>query len=147
MGTVAHTVLQNGGKVLGVLPRPFLQVCKIQQDSPNVSTILVDDMHTRKQTFLKNSDAFITLPGGFGTFEELLECITWKQLGIHSKHIIVFDPTDFFMPLVEMFVKAQTLGFINRIDLVVFCKSIEEVYHALEMPVVDKGLDLNWETI
>jgi uncharacterized protein (TIGR00730 family) len=151
MGLVSKTVLDQGGKVLGVLPRPFLKVCSIPEETEQVTTVLCDDMHTRKQIFLKNSDAFICLPGGFGTFEELLECITWKQLGIHRKRIIIFDPSQFFKPMMDMFIKAQESGFIKRIDLVHFCRTIDEVALVLEQASDEaereKGMDLDWRLI
>lgn len=151
MGLVSKTVLDNGGTVLGVLPKPFLKVCTVPEDTEFVSTILCDDMHSRKQTFLKNSDAFVCLPGGFGTFEELLECITWKQLGIHHKPIVVFDPCNFFKPMVDMFIKAESAGFIRRIDLVHFCSTIDQVARILDQvsdaAEKEKGMDLEWKLI
>lgn len=128
-----------------MLPEAFLETCQSIEGS---ETILVQDMHTRKQEFLKNSNAFICLPGGFGTLEELLECITWKQLGIHHHPIIVYDPTGYFDPIQEMIKKGQAEGFINHSDLVSFTSSLDNVLALLAKgDDPSKSLKLKWNPI
>ncbi|KAJ3104923.1 hypothetical protein HK100_003985 [Physocladia obscura] len=87
-----------------------------------VETVHVPDMHTRKAQFERRSDAFVALPGGLGTFEELLECATWAQLGIHAKPIVVLNVAGFFDPLVALLDRAVDEGFLtpNNRHLVVF---------------------------
>lgn len=87
MGTTANGVLAAGGKVIGVFPR-VLEGLEEEHKGLH-ETIIVDDMHTRKMTMFNNSDAFIVLPGGFGTMDETFEVITWKQLHTHEKPVII----------------------------------------------------------
>ncbi len=86
MGAASSSVLQNGGQVVGVIP-DFLT----SQEGTNslVDLIVVPDMHTRKRTMFEHSDAFCVLPGGVGTLEEFLEIVTWRQLSVHNKPIIL----------------------------------------------------------
>ena len=87
MGTVARAVLENGGHVTGIIP-DFLKSRERMLDEIQ-ETIVVDDMHTRKRLMFERSDAFVALPGGIGTLEELVEQMTWAQLGQHSKPILL----------------------------------------------------------
>ncbi|MCY4273867.1 MAG: TIGR00730 family Rossman fold protein, partial [Gammaproteobacteria bacterium] len=89
MGTVADAVLQAGGKVTGVIPDMLFDH---EHDHPGITELItVKNMHQRKEVMSSLSDAFIALPGGFGTFEELLEAITWSQLKIHNKPIGILN--------------------------------------------------------
>jgi uncharacterized protein (TIGR00730 family) len=89
MAAVANGALEEGGHVLGVFPRVL---DGLEAEHKHLSeTIIVDDMHTRKMTMFERSDAFIIMPGGFGTMDETFEVITWKQLHTHNKPIILYD--------------------------------------------------------
>ncbi|KAG2551971.1 hypothetical protein PVAP13_9KG147800 [Panicum virgatum] len=92
MGLVSRTVPAGGRRVIGVIPRRTLQmttpeVCGRRGDSGGSEVVPVADMHQRKAEMARQSDAFVALPGGYGTLEELLEVITWAQLGIHRKPV------------------------------------------------------------
>jgi len=119
MGILADTLLQGGGEVIGVIPE-MLAVKELLH--PRVSPMhIVPSMHARKALMAELCDAFIALPGGYGTFEELLEAITWSQLGIHRKPIGILNVSGFYTPLVNMIDHAILEGFIkpDHRDLVV----------------------------
>jgi uncharacterized protein (TIGR00730 family) len=100
MGALARAVLDGGGRVTGVIPE-FL----FKEEVPlhSVSELIVtDSMHTRKRTMFDRSDAFVALPGGIGTLEELIEMLTWAQLGRHRHPIIVANLKGFWRPLIEL---------------------------------------------
>jgi uncharacterized protein (TIGR00730 family) len=110
MGRVADGALAQGGEVLGVIPEYFLT----PQLAHNTLTRLevVDTMHTRKARMAELADAFIALPGGFGTFEELFEILTWAQIGLHHKPIGLLNVQGYFDPLLHMIEHALRQGFI-----------------------------------
>ncbi|KAJ3302699.1 hypothetical protein HDV03_004644 [Kappamyces sp. JEL0829] len=129
MGAVARAALEAGAAVLAVTPRAFSGALA-QLDG--VDVVLVDDMHTRKQLFLQHSDGFVCLPGGFGTLEEVLECITWRQLGIHSLPVAIFDAdTNYFGSLRDQINAGVAAGFIHHTDLVSFCSSVNQLFTVL----------------
>jgi uncharacterized protein (TIGR00730 family) len=102
-------------------------------------------MHARKALMARKADAFIALPGGFGTFEETLEMITWGQLGIHQKPLGLLNVLDFYRPLVEFIDHAIEAGFIRpeQRDLVVTADSAERLLDRLQthrLPVVRKWI-------
>lgn len=106
MGKVADGALSKGGKVLGVYPRVLEGLEKEHQRL--TETIMVDDMHTRKMTMFNRSDAFIVMPGGFGTMDETFEVITWKQLHTHNKPIVICNYKGYFnhwIALTDHFIK------------------------------------------
>lgn len=111
MGVVADHVLDNGGAVTGVIPE-FLATSELMHESATEMHV-VHDMHTRKATMARLSDAFVALPGGFGTLEELLEIITWAQLGLHRKPVGVLNVDGFFDPLMRLIDQAVETGFIR----------------------------------
>jgi uncharacterized protein (TIGR00730 family) len=111
MGTIANTVLQLGGKVTGVLPR-FLnkkEVGNLDVDKH----ILVESMHERKQLISELSDAFIAMPGGFGTLEEVTEMLTWSQLGLIKKPIGLFNINGYYDLLLAQFDRMVEDGFLK----------------------------------
>jgi uncharacterized protein (TIGR00730 family) len=110
MGAMADAALAAGGKVVGVLPR-VLSDREIAH--PRLTELhLVDSMHTRKAMMAERADAFIAMPGGIGTFEELFEVTTWAQLGIHHKPIGLLNVADYYGPLLAMMKRAVDEGFI-----------------------------------
>ena len=110
MGALADAVLSEGGRAVGVLP-VTLQQREIGHAGLH-ELHLVNSMHDRKALMAKRSDAFIALPGGFGTFEELFEIITWGQLGLHTKPIGLLDVGGYFQPLLAMLRRGLEDGFI-----------------------------------
>jgi uncharacterized protein (TIGR00730 family) len=111
MGTVARAVLDAGGEVTGVIPS-FLKEREILLEDAQ-ETIVVPDMHTRKQIMYERADAFIALPGGIGTLEELVEQLTWAQLGRHTKPILLLNTLNFWRPLLDLFDHMSRSGFIR----------------------------------
>uniref|UniRef100_A0A0E0L555 Cytokinin riboside 5'-monophosphate phosphoribohydrolase n=1 Tax=Oryza punctata TaxID=4537 RepID=A0A0E0L555_ORYPU len=111
MGLIARTVLDGGRRVVGVIPRALMAV-EISGESVG-EVIVVQDMHERKAEMARRSEAFIALPGGYGTMEELLEMITWCQLGIHDKPVGLLNVDGYYDPLLALFDKGEAEGFIN----------------------------------
>ena len=112
MGTVAQAVLDAGGHVTGIIP-DFLKSRERMLDSIQ-ETIVVGDMHTRKRLMFERSDAFVALPGGIGTLEELVEQLTWAQLGQHKKPILLLSIADFWTPLLTLLDHMRDQGFIRE---------------------------------
>jgi uncharacterized protein (TIGR00730 family) len=112
MGRVAAAVLANGGQAVGVIPRIF-ETPELMHNGLSELHV-VDDMHTRKAMMIEMADAFIALPGGFGTFEELFEVLTWSQIGLHSKPIGVLNVAGYFTPLLDLIEHARAQGFIYK---------------------------------
>ncbi|MGH0004457.1 TIGR00730 family Rossman fold protein [Pseudovibrio ascidiaceicola] len=111
MGAVAKTVLENGGEVTGVIPK-FLKEREVMLEDAH-ELIVTQDMHERKRTMFEKADAFIALPGGIGTLEELVEMLTWAQLGRHDKPMLLLNLDQFWTPLVELLDHMRSLGFIR----------------------------------
>lgn len=104
MKETADAVLSNGGQVTGVIPRFMIEQ---EWHHPNLTELIsVENMHERKNKMAELSDAVIALPGGCGTLEELLEIITWKQLGLYLNPIVILNVNHFFDPLINMLDKA-----------------------------------------
>lgn len=110
MGTLADGALQAGGKVIGVIPGYFNTPALAHQNLTKLE--VVDSIHERKARMIELADAFIALPGGFGTFEELFEALTWAQIGLHRKPIGLLNTRRYFDPLLGMVKHAHAEGFI-----------------------------------
>ena len=113
MGALSDACLENGGSVTGVIPA-FMVENGWCRDSLT-ELIETPDMHSRKEKIVSLGDATIALPGGCGTLEELLEIITWKQLGLYNKPIVLLNTCDFFSPLLEMFDRAIENKFMRSL--------------------------------
>lgn len=112
MGVVADAMLANAGEVIGVIPDALATEELVH---PGVAEMrVVRTMHERKAVMADLADAFIAMPGGYGTFEELFEAITWNQLGIHRKPIGLLNVAGYFDPLVRLIDHAVQEGFIKR---------------------------------
>ena len=111
MGTVARAALDAGGHVTGIIP-DFLKARERMLDDVQ-ETIVVPDMHTRKKLMFDRADAFVALPGGIGTLEELVEQMTWAQLGRHRKPILLLSVAGFWAPLTTLIDHMRDLGFIR----------------------------------
>ncbi|MHB2167942.1 LOG family protein [Alsobacter sp. R-9] len=112
MGTVARAVLDHGGHVTGIIPE-FLRARELMiADAQEL--VVVPDMHTRKRLMFEKADAFVALPGGIGTLEELVEQMTWAQLGQHRKPILVANVAKFWDPLLGLLQHMKTAGFVRE---------------------------------
>jgi uncharacterized protein (TIGR00730 family) len=111
MGQIADTVLKLGGKITGIMP-DFMKQVELEHKGVQ-SYLFVPGMHARKKKFLELSEALITLPGGCGTFEELMEAITLKRLGIIDKPIIIVNVNNYYDPLIEMLNRSISEGFLK----------------------------------
>jgi uncharacterized protein (TIGR00730 family) len=112
MGRLARAVLAGGGRVTGIIPR-FL----LARDAPvreAQELIVVDDMHQRKRMMFDRADAFVALPGGIGTLEELVEQLTWVQLKRHRKPVLLADVGGFWRPLLALIAHMHNLGFLRE---------------------------------
>ena len=113
MGEIADTVLEEGGKVIGIIPKGLF----VKEVAHTGITELreVNSMHERKSLMAELSDGFIALPGGFGTIEEILEIITWSQLGMHQKPCGLLNVCNYYDKLIEFFDHAVSEHFIKKI--------------------------------
>lgn len=141
MRAVADAVLQNGGEVTGVIPHFMVE--QNWHHTGLTELIEVESMHERKQKMADLSDGVIAMPGGCGTLEELLEIITWKQLGLYLNPIIILNVNGFFDPLLEMLEKAIEENFMRREhgDIWKVARTPEEAVKLLyETPVWDVSI-------
>ena len=114
MGAIADTVLSDGGEVIGCIPQPM--VAREVAHHGVTELRVVHSMHERKATMAELSDAFIALPGGFGTIEEFCEIVTWAQLGLHEKPCGVLNVENYYDPLLALFDRGVADGFIYPIN-------------------------------
>ena len=110
MGALADSVLGKGGKITGVIPE-FMQ--ELEWGHPGVEMIEVENMHERKNMMLEMSDAVVALAGGCGTFEEIMEAITWKRLGLYEGPAIFLNTNSYYDPTIEQLNKAVDENFMN----------------------------------
>ncbi|APG58977.1 TIGR00730 family Rossman fold protein [Christiangramia salexigens] len=128
MGQVAKGVMDHGGKATGVIP-DFLKTKEVVH--PNLDELITtQDMHQRKLSMNELSDAFIALPGGFGTFEELFEIVTWAQLGLHQKPIGLLNIGGFYDDLLEMLNKMTEKGLLKKdnLEILLVSDNFEDLY-------------------
>lgn len=132
MGTVADSVLANGGRVIGVIPEALDK--KEIAHKGLTELHVVRSMHERKALMAEFSDGFIALPGGFGTFEEFCEIVTWAQLGIHQKPCGLLNVNSFYDPLIELFNRSTNSGFIRpeHRDIVLVGTEIEGLFGSMK---------------
>jgi len=144
MGAVADAVLDGGGEVIGVIPTGLFS--REVGHRSLTELIEVESMHQRKQLMFELADAFVALPGGIGTLEELAEITTWSQLGVHDKPIAVVDVAGYWRPILDFLDHAVDQRFLAapQRSLVACVASVDELFDALDRyaPVpVDKWLD------
>jgi uncharacterized protein (TIGR00730 family) len=111
MGALAHATLAGGGHVTGIIPDFLKAKERLLEDVQE--TLIVPDMHTRKRLMFEKADAFVALPGGIGTLEELVEQMTWAQLGRHNKPILLVNLDGFWKPLLVLLAHMREQGFIR----------------------------------
>ncbi|MBQ18044.1 MAG: TIGR00730 family Rossman fold protein [Planctomycetaceae bacterium] len=112
MGVLSDAVLEAGGDVIGVIPEGLAIDEVMHQGVADMR--VVSDMHRRKALMHDLSDAYLALPGGVGTYEELFEVLAWRQLRIHNKPIGLLDTRGYFQPFLETIERAVEDGFLNR---------------------------------
>jgi uncharacterized protein (TIGR00730 family) len=110
MGELANAVYEHGGEVIGIIPT-FLE--NRERANPRGRLIVTRDMHERKQLMFEEADAFVALPGGVGTLEEVVEQMTWAQLGRHKKPILLANIKQFWEPLCALLTHMEELHFIR----------------------------------
>ncbi|GJL93611.1 MAG: hypothetical protein DHS20C05_00160 [Hyphococcus sp.] len=131
MGATAGAARDAGGPVFGVIPDFLVELEGILE---GVDHVIVDTMHERKMRMFEESDAILTLPGGIGTLEELIEVLSWARLALHKKPIIVLNLKGFWAPLKELFEHIVAQGFADPelLNDMVFVDSVEDVFPAAE---------------
>jgi uncharacterized protein (TIGR00730 family) len=115
MGAVADAALAAGGDVVGVIPEELVERELAHEGVTDLR--VVASLHERKAVMAGLADAFVALPGGFGTLDELLEQLTWSQLGLHAKPIGLLDVDDYWLPLIALARHATAEGFVREADL------------------------------
>lgn len=118
MGRLADAVLDAGGEVAGIIPH-FLGAREVAH-ARVLDLTVTDSMHSRKQLMFARADAFVTMPGGLGTLDETVEIVTWRQLGLHDKPIIVVDVAGWAQPLIAAFEATVAQGFAEPDSLRLF---------------------------
>jgi uncharacterized protein (TIGR00730 family) len=111
MGEVARATLDGGGRVTGIIPGFLTEKEKMLRDADDL--IVTEDMHERKRLMFERSDAFVALPGGVGTLEELVEQLTWVQLGQHTKPVVVANIEGFWNPFLRLLAHMKEDAFIR----------------------------------
>jgi uncharacterized protein (TIGR00730 family) len=112
MGCIADTAIEHGGHVVGIIPKFMTEVEWQHKDLEEIH--VVSDMHEKKKELLEGTDAVIALPGGSGTFEELLEAISMKRLGLYTKPIVIMNINNYYAPLIEMLEKSIRENFMSE---------------------------------
>ncbi len=119
MGAVASGVLSAGGRVTGIIPEFLIDMEATRHSLGQLSELIVTpDMHARKHKMFERADAFVTLPGGIGTLEEIVEIMTWAQLGRHRKPMVFANIGGFWNPMLTLIRHMADEGFIHHADLV-----------------------------
>ncbi len=114
MGELSRAALSAGGEVVGVIPR---RLYELVDHVELTDLVIAEDMHERKARMALEADAFIALPGGIGTFEELFEAWTWRQIGFHAKPVGLLEVAGFYAPLLEFLGRVSAEGFLKRASL------------------------------
>ena len=142
MGALAKGAMENSGKVIGVLPH-FLN--KREVAATHVSElIMVESMHERKLKMHELSDGIITLPGGYGTMEELFEMMTWGQLGLHQKPMAILNTNGFYTPLLNQLKLMQKEEMVQSrfVDMVIVSEDIKKLVKNMEQYTAPEAIEL-----
>lgn len=130
MGIAARAALEAGGEVYGIIPA-HLNSTEISLNGLTRLEV-VDSMHERKRRMFDYANAFVVLPGGIGTLDEILEVITWRQLGLHNKPIVIVDCDNYWQPLIDLFEHCRAREFVGN--------GIFSLFHRVD--TVDAAVDL-----
>lgn len=139
MGVVADAVMAGGGSVLGVIPVGLFET---EQGHRGITELVeVGSMHERKARMAAEADAFLAMPGGLGTLEELAEILTWAQLGIHTHPVAVLDVDGFWDPILRFLDTAVDAGFMRPANraLLRVARSVDEILEVLGTPTSQPG--------
>ena len=137
MGTIARSVIAHGGRVTGIIPQFLVDKERMLEEVSEV--IVTENIHERKALMFERADAFVALPGGIGTLEELVEQLTWAQLGRHRKPILVANIKMFWNPLIVLLDHMTKLEFIRPgLDVkLLVTDTVEDILPALERAMPD----------
>lgn len=116
MGTLAAAARKSGGRVTGIIPDHLYQreLGTIAPEDFHTELHIVESMHARKAMMVSRSDAFIVLPGGIGTLDELMEILTWRQLGLHDKPVVIIDAAQYWRPFAKFLDHVIGAGFLDE---------------------------------
>jgi len=145
MGEVANEMLEHGGEVIGIMPRGLFSGEIVH--TALTELIEVESMHERKATMHELADAYIALPGGFGTFEELFEALCWAQIGIHKKPVGLLNVNGYYNPLMQMVQHAVDEGFStdSAIRLINISDTPEQLISSMDT-YTSPSEDQKWNT-
>jgi hypothetical protein len=135
MGAVANGALEGGGKVVGVFPK---SLGRIEVEHKGLTKMFfVDTMHERKQIMYDHADAFVVLPGGFGTLDEMFEVITWRQIGIHEKKVVIYNHNGYWDLMIELLEEMIVKGFAKPVTRQFYqvVNTKRELYELLGLPL------------
>lgn len=142
MGAVAKGTADNGGKVLGIIPRFLMNREASETALEELDNVIVtDNMHQRKHAMFEESDAFVAMPGGIGTLEEIVEIMTWAQLGRHRKPIVFANINGFWEPMLALIDHMRSQGFVHTGHLVqpLVINSVEAIVPAILAATATEG--------
>lgn len=134
MGEVARAALAEGGLAMGVIPAHLVAREHGRRDLAQF--VITEDMHERKKVMFMNSDAVVVLPGGAGTLDEFFEVLTWRQIGLHARPILLLDTDGYWQPLLALLDHLVAEGFADR-PLLGFFQTVPDV--AALRAALDKG--------
>ena len=138
MGTVADATLKAGGRVVGVIPESLM---KLEVGHAGLTELhVVDSMHSRKQLMAERSDAFIAMPGGIGTFEELFEVWTWRHLGYHDRPLGLLDTEGYWLPMMAFLQHSVAEGFMGA-DQMAMLRVDDDIERLLDAMAAGSGVD------
>jgi len=137
MGAVANGALADGGRVVGVIPR-FLLRAEVGHEHLS-ERLVVETMHERKMAMFERSDAFVVLPGGVGTLEELFEILSWRTLALHAKPMVVVEGDGYWDPLKDLIERCVTAGFARAVlrEHIRFVAGVDDVLPTLAAMPLD----------
>ncbi len=132
MGEIANHVLDQGGKVKGIIPK-FIQEFEGEMLESKMELIIVESMHLRKEMMVECSDAFIIMPGGYGTLDEFFEILTWKQLGLHQKPIVILNVNGYWDHLIALLdhIVGEKLAPVESKGLYTVVENTDDIFDAL----------------
>lgn len=139
MGMLAQAVYENGGTILGVIPDFLKQRELLFENAQEI--IVTRDMHERKRIMFERADAFVALPGGIGTLEELVEQLTWAQLGHHAKPILLADINSYWQPLLALFATMEACRFIHSPNVLKYhvCDAVDDILPTLRAAIAQEA--------
>jgi hypothetical protein len=145
MGIVADAALSVGGEVIGIIPE-HIQSREVQHTGLTELHV-VENMHTRKRMMVERSDAFLVLPGGLGTLDETFEVLTWKQLQLHNKPVVIYNAEGYWDKLIKVIHQLVTSGFAqpSNLELFTVVDNIDAMFAAFDVPNLPLGdLSAKW---